>query len=135
MRHLTSLMIVFLFTLAACYRETSSGPTDPIVHSDHNQFVGMFALIPEDPVVGANTIMLELTTPAGRVVSGAELDVVEWMPAMGHGSNGSPNTRESTEGTYSIAGLVYSMPGTWEVQITAHWDHISDRLVIPLEVH
>ncbi len=45
-----------------------------------------------------------------------ELEVVPFMPSMGHGSSGPSPSRELGSGCYEFEGVVFNMPGTWELR-------------------
>ncbi|WP_175500634.1 FixH family protein [Litoreibacter janthinus] len=40
------------------------------------------------------------------------------MPAHQHGMNYTPVVNPSTDGQFSVSGMVFHMPGSWQVQVT-----------------
>lgn len=65
------------------------------------------------------TFFLEVFHPDNRaqfIDLQADVEVVLWMPSMGHGS--SPVTVAKTApGQYSVSEVFFIMPGDWEIQI------------------
>jgi len=73
----------------------------------------------QPPVLGNSSVQLIFRDPAtGEAQSGLDLQVVPWMPAMGHGSSVTPTVTETEPGSYELTGLVMFMPGTWQLRTT-----------------
>ena len=88
---------------------------------------------PDPPVAGEEvTTTLHLTWSDGTAVEGADVVVTPWMPAHGHGLSGDVDVVEDA-GTYSTT-FTYSMAGTWELQVTAEQDGLSEEGVAEVEV-
>ncbi len=81
------------------------------------------------PVRGSNRVELLITqTDDGAPVDHLELQMVPFMPAMGHGSGAQPDGVNSGDGRYEFDGVLISMPGMWELRTTiggAHEDYVS----------
>ena len=61
---------------------------------------------------------VKVSTPDGRPVTDARVDVDGGMPQHGHGLPTHPRvTRELAPGTYQIDGMKFSMPGWWVVKL------------------
>lgn len=82
----------------------------------------------ENFTVGENTLQFELLED-GEAVDDLNVEVDNYMSAHGHGSN-SETTTEFREGLYLSQGLIFTMPGTWEVFIIID----SDTLTFSAEV-
>ncbi|UCF30835.1 MAG: FixH family protein [bacterium] len=68
------------------------------------------------PVNNLLTWTLEVRTPDGQPVAGADIRVVGDMPEHGHGFPTIPEvTEELGEGRYLVEGIKFSMPGWWVV--------------------
>jgi len=53
------------------------------------------------------------TTPA----TGLSLDVIPWMPAMGHGAPYDGDSIEVGDGRYRLEGISLFMAGVWELRV------------------
>jgi hypothetical protein len=49
-------------------------------------------------------------------VDGLRVDVVPWMPVMGHGTSVIPTVTPSGRGIYVITNVYLYMPGRWELR-------------------
>lgn len=88
----------------------------------------------QPPVIGASSVQMIIRDAAsGAPVSGLELEVVPWMPAMGHGSAVKPTSNEPEPGTYELTGVVMFMPGTWQLRTNVAGS-ITDHVVPTFQV-
>lgn len=89
----------------------------------------------QPPTLGIVEMQLTITDAmTGVPQSGLELQVVPWMPAMGHGTSVTPTVVESAPGIYDLDNLVLFMPGTWQVR--TEWDVPAITQVTPtLDIH
>jgi len=69
----------------------------------------------------------------GKPVPGLSLDVVPWMPAMGHGTSTVPSVIDSGGGVYVIENVELFMPGQWDLR-TAIAGPEDDKLVVSVDV-
>jgi hypothetical protein len=69
----------------------------------------------------------------GAPQSGLELQVVPWMPAMGHGTSVKPIISETAPGSYLIDQLLLFMPGDWQIR-TELDGAVSDHVTPTLEI-
>lgn len=71
------------------------------------------------PSRGVNALRLVITTVLdGNTAAGLNVDVVPWMPAMGHGSSVTPSVQAGAEGgVYTVSNVNLFMPGLWEIRI------------------
>lgn len=89
---------------------------------------------PQPPPRGTFDVELRVADPSGAPVDGLSLDVVPWMPAMGHGSSIVPNVTAQGGGRYTIGNVSMVMPGDWELRtnITGRLtDHVAITITIP----
>ena len=72
------------------------------------------------PSRGVNALRFVVTKVAdGTPASGLDVDVVPWMPAMGHGASVKPSVTPGTEpGVYTVSNVNLFMPGLWEIRAT-----------------
>ncbi|MDB4934299.1 MAG: hypothetical protein JWP87_1271 [Labilithrix sp.] len=87
------------------------------------------------PSRGVNTLRLVVSRISdGAPASGLDVDVVPWMPAMGHGASVKPSVQPGTEpGTYDVTNVNLFMPGLWEIRTTiggSGSDHLAPRFDI-----
>jgi len=72
----------------------------------------------QPPARGLVSLLLTVTDSSGAPVDGLTLDVVPWMPAMGHGASIVPSVVAQGHGDYLVNDLVLVMPGTWELRLS-----------------
>lgn len=71
---------------------------------------------------------------AGAPVDGLSIDVVPWMPAMGHGTSIVPEVHAKGDGRYVLVNVNLFMPGRWELKSTLSGplaDHVAPAFQIP----
>ncbi|MFT3712399.1 MAG: hypothetical protein QM817_32530 [Archangium sp.] len=74
---------------------------------------------------GTNAVRIERDEPPDS------LEVVTWMPAMGHGSSVEPVVERDGDG-FNVSQLVLTMPGTWELRCTlGSDDHATFTVQVP----
>jgi hypothetical protein len=56
------------------------------------------------------------------------------MPAHGHGMNYTPTEKTLGPGHARFAGLVFHMPGRWEISFDVFSDGARKRLLVPIDV-
>lgn len=86
------------------------------------------------PTRGVNALKLFVThTADGAAATDVAVDVVPFMPAMGHGSSVKPTVAPGSEpGTFTVSGLYFFMPGLWEIRTTiASSDHAIAKFDVP----
>lgn len=86
------------------------------------------------PKVGQNTLELTLRDDEGEPVSGATLTVHPFMSAHGHGSSETPQITDHDDGSYTAAPITLTMPGAWEVTISATHQKREGELVLQWDV-
>ena len=85
------------------------------------------------PMAGSMEAMLSVTRD-GEAVAGVAIGVQPWMPGHGHGTPEVPTVEDNGDGTYRVANILYTMPGTWELRLSLELDGVSDAVVFTLEV-
>ena len=89
----------------------------------------------QPPVLGVSSVQMVVREPESDApVSGLELEVVPWMPVMGHGSSVEPVATEIEPGTYELTGVVMFMPGTWQLRTTLA-GAVTDHVVPTFQIH
>lgn len=87
------------------------------------------------PAEGSNTFQVRLVRRGSQVpVEGAELRVVALMPSMGHEATAEPHVEEIAPGLYEVTGVVFTMPGTWEVRYRTARAPVEDEAAFRYEV-
>ena len=56
------------------------------------------------------------------------------MPAHGHGMNYTPTEKNLGPGHARFEGLVFHMPGHWEISFDIFSDGARKRLLVPIDV-
>jgi hypothetical protein len=72
------------------------------------------------PSRGVNTLRLFVTRASdGAPATELDLEVVPWMPAMGHGASVKPTVSPGSDpGSYDVSNVNLFMPGLWEIRTT-----------------
>jgi hypothetical protein len=84
--------------------------------------------------VGVNTFDVVIHDKNGKEVTGAEINVVPWMPEMGHGVFDKPVVNEKGGGTYSVENVVLIMEGRWEMRLKIKKDNAEDNVTFAFPV-
>jgi hypothetical protein len=67
----------------------------------------------QPPPRGLDAVELRITGKDGAPVDGLKIDVLPWMPAMGHGASVAPTVTAVGDGRYQIDDVDFFMPGEW----------------------
>jgi hypothetical protein len=71
----------------------------------------------QPPSRGVSSV--EYTVTAGdEPVEGLTIEVVPWMPDMGHGASVTPTVTDEGGGRYVVDDVELFMPGKWELRTT-----------------
>jgi hypothetical protein len=89
-----------------------------------------------DPIVrGANELRYVISdATSGAPLDGLTLDVVPWMPAMGHGASITPTVTPEGQGKYLVTDVVLVMAGDWQMRTNisgAATDSVTVTLSVP----
>lgn len=88
----------------------------------------------QPPTRGNVSLQLSITDAVSEEpLSGLDLKVVPWMPAMGHGTSVTPSIQEVSPGVYELRNLILYMPGTWQIRtdlVSASTDHVTPTFEI-----
>ncbi len=140
------LVLVAVGVSALAVGCSSDGASDPgtisataaaVVTSDQGSLDISVHSAPEaQPTRGVNTLRLVVTRVAdGTPVSGLALDVVPWMPAMGHGASVKPSVEPGPDpGSYDVHNVNLFMPGLWEIRTTISGTS-SDHVAPQFDIH
>jgi hypothetical protein len=72
----------------------------------------------QPPTVGVSQVQYRVTDGSGAARDDLTLDVVPWMPSMGHGASVRPQATASGGGAYVLTDVDFFMPGHWELRTT-----------------
>jgi len=86
---------------------------------------------PQPPARGVLGVQYRVTTATGAPVDGLSLDVVPWMPDMGHGAATKPEIQTASQGTYVLPNVYLAMPGRWELRTHLTGPGAIDELAAP----
>jgi len=78
--------------------------------------------------VGVNSFEIILHDKDDKDVVGAEVEVVPWMPEMGHGVFEKPVVKERGGGVYSVENVVLIMEGRWELRLNIRKSGTEDNV-------
>lgn len=96
-----------------------SGPPVSTVASQSGALTVAVRLSQQPPYAGDLDAELAITETSGNTpVDGLTLQVVPWMPQMGHGTSVTPTVTPEGGGKYLVSNLYLFMAGTWELKTT-----------------
>jgi hypothetical protein len=82
-------------------------------------------------VQGIDTLKALVTDAHSNApIDGLTVEIVPWMPTMGHGSSAIPIVTAAGSGAYLVTDLTLFMPGTWQLRTTLG----DDSALISVEV-
>lgn len=87
------------------------------------------------PVPVGRLFALEVAVcPRGAGGGAAALVVDARMPGHGHGMNYKPSVKPAGDGRYRVEGMMFHMPGQWELAFELREGGRTERLVQPVAV-
>ena len=108
------------FYLASSVGALACGDGLPLVSSEADAPEAYIAL-GEVPL--AQPFSLQVMVCDATAVGSMEIDAV--MPAHQHGMNYTPDVTEMGGGVFSVDGMLFHMPGEWEVRVEIELDQTS----------
>jgi YtkA-like protein len=100
---------------------SASFPDAPLVRleSDSGALTIELRTSPEQPPSrGTVSVEYRVANTGGQPVDGLTLDVVPWMPDMGHGTSTKPTVTDEGGGHYVVSDVSLYMPGRWQLRTT-----------------
>jgi len=92
------------------------------------------AIPAEIPINEDFELEVQVLTPDGAAVTGAEVYVSGDMPAHGHGMLREPRAEELGAGLYRVRGMLLHMGGHWELSIDIIRDGVAESADFKLEL-
>lgn len=125
-------------SLAGCSGEAAPGDAESFpeaayaaVTSDSGAVTFEVRTAPTQPP-GRGRVTVEFAITEGPA-EGLSLDVVPWMPEMGHGASTVPVVEALPGGLYRASSVDFFMPGRWELR-TAISGAVTDHAVVPFQI-
>jgi len=78
---------------------------------------------------GVNTVDIIIHDKDDNDVVGGDIEVVPWMPEMGHGVFEKPVITERGGGLYAVDNIILIMSGYWELRVIIKYGGIEDKAV------
>ncbi len=69
-----------------------------------------------------------------ETLAGIHLEVDADMPAHGHGINTAPETKAIGPGVFEVEGLLFHMPGEWELYLDVVDGPLRERATFPISL-
>src|SRR5206468_3499126 len=67
-------------------------------------------------------------------MSDVSLSVDARMPAHGHGMNTLPTVKQTGKGMFNVTGLLFHMPGHWELYFDVTRDNVTQRVQFDVDL-
>jgi len=116
--------VVALVLLAGCGKDGDSAGEDDVLGgpssgaTDGGSYMVEYETDPSPiPLSEPFTMRTRVTEPNGQWVEDATVVVNATMPSHGHGMNTTPTTDYDSEGWYTTEGMLFHMPGDWQLTI------------------
>jgi YtkA-like len=142
----TALRIAFVWTLVCAVGCSSTSPTEGLPGSfpatplmsmssaSGKLQVEVRSSPTQPPQLGDGAWSYTIMDAAsGKPATGLSLDVVPWMPAMGHGTSTVPSVTDTGDGLYVIDDVVLFMPGQWDLRTTVSGP-ADDAFVVSVDI-
>lgn len=129
---IVSLLLSLLLT--ACAGPGGGAPEGPGVGwTAGTSLAGMFdakwraepAPIPDNASFELDVVLTDRAT--GAPMEDVQLFVSAWMPDHGHGMVRNPEATHVGDGVYRVRGMLFHMPGEWQLFLDVVRDGISER--------
>jgi len=121
--------------LAACASADPTPETGPRSALGEAEAILFEVTAETGPREGPNTFAITLHAAEDAApLEDAALEVRAHMPAMAHGTPGDPAVEALGEGRYRALDVVFSMPGTWELHLSASTGALADDATFLYEV-
>jgi hypothetical protein len=88
----------------------------------------------QPPTRGLLEVEYRVAEVGGTPVAGLDLQVVPWMPEMGHGTSTTPQVTDAGGGRYVISNVELFMAGRWDLRTTVRGprqDSVTPTFQIP----
>src|SRR5687768_4659452 len=125
----------FALALVGCGSSDDDGATAEVERPGAFGHIS-FRSEPEGELVeGVNAFRVELARLDTREpLPGCHLEAEAVMPSMGHASQEDAVIVEVGTGVYRVDGIVFTMPGTWEVRYRAMSGDVLDEAAFTYDV-
>src|SRR5438046_1340287 len=101
--------------------EFPSAPYATLVSDGGSLHIELRTAPDQPPTRGTGSIQLRVADAAsGAPREDVTIEIVPWMPAMGHGSSIRPDVAARGGGVFVLTNMALFMPGRWELRITFH---------------
>jgi hypothetical protein len=139
---------ILLFTLGCAGSgptDTANGPIAPLADASIAPYtiatsesgalrVEVRTTPDQPPTRGLSTIALDISdAKTDAMQGGLELQVVPWMPAMGHGTSVKPAVEARPDGTYVVSRVNMYMGGQWDLRISTSGT-VTDRVTLHFSI-
>lgn len=95
--------------------------------------VALYARTTDNLVRGNNRVELEVESAEAQQMPDFEVELMTYMPAMGHGPSQQPKLVEMEGNRYTFDDVVLNMPGLWELHVQFSGD-LREELVFEFDV-
>jgi len=74
-------------------------------------------------------LKIQVQTPKNIIIKDAQIKVNATMPAHNHGMNVKPKVKRLKDGIFEVKGLLFHMPGEWEMTVDITHKGKKDRAI------
>lgn len=126
-------LLICLMAPAPAWACSFAPGTLPVFSTDGSDLVAGVDLKPEEIKIG-QPFGFHISVCASNVVDITKLKVDATMPAHKHGMNYEPSLKHLSGNSFRADGLVFHMPGTWEVELRAWQGEQDSRMAFTVDV-
>jgi hypothetical protein len=136
--HLASGAAVFAAAALLIHPEAHAQSCAPdmrgVQHAESARYVVAYRFQPEKPEVSAHFAIDLVVCPKRGSPSAEAVRVDARMPAHGHGMNYVAKVKVLGDGRYRADGLMFHMPGRWELVFDVTAGAVSERVTQGVEL-
>ncbi|UCG77798.1 MAG: FixH family protein [Nitrospirota bacterium] len=104
------------------------------MNTDNGNFAVKLSVHDKEMKVGKNRLDIMIEDKEGHAVKDANIEVVPWMPGMGHGVDEKAVIKGEGNGMYIAENVVINMGGEWEIRISVNKGELTDIAVFKFQV-
>ena len=110
-----------VFVLASCGGAVACDVQGVRLASDVDDAPKAFVALTDVPLAQPFSLQIKVCDPVAQ--GGVQVDA--FMPAHQHGMNYVPQVSGLGDGVFQVEGMLFHMPGVWEMRVTVDFDGTS----------
>jgi len=134
MRRWLAVALAIVAGPACAQVECGASLPGPAARAEDARYVVAYALTPATVAVGAHFVVDFAVCPRAGAPAPEEVRIDATMPEHRHGMNYRPEVTQVAPGLYRAQGMLFHMPGRWDLTFDVVARGRADRLTATLRV-